>query len=84
MGSMVRIVAAARTEVGVTAPAHFHGFGAGTLIRHGGQQLHQLVLQSRVFIAHAVVEHGVKPGVPLAYRAEQGDRGIHRLAEGGR
>lgn len=61
----------------------FHGFGAGTLIRHGGQQLHQLVLQSRVFIAHAVVEHGVKPGVPLAYGAEQRHRGVHRLAQGG-
>lgn len=84
MGSIVTTVAAERTVTGVTAAvAVLPPVVALPLSLHDrGKKLHQLILQGRILGVHPVVQHSIEPGVPLSDSYEQGDGGIHRLAQG--
>ena len=58
------------------------GGGTAALLHDRGKKLHQLILQGRILGVHPVVQHSIEPGVPLSDSYEQGDGGIHRLAQG--
>ena len=57
------------------------GVRAAALLHDRGEQLHQLILQSGILGFHTVIQHGVKPGVPLCHRHKQSDGGIYGLAQ---
>ena len=56
------------------------GGGRTALLHNGREQFHQLILEGSVLCVHPVVEHDVKPGVPLPHGHKKSHSGVHRLA----